>query len=380
MNKKIFWCKNCLNMSTRPRITFNEEGVCNACQWQDEKRTMDWTPRKNELETLLDANRTKSGNFDCIVPVSGGKDGSYVAYTLKHKYGMNPLTITVKPALSLAIGDKNLDNFIKSGYNHIHVSCNPIVLDRLNKYGFIEKGFPYYGWLIAIMTAVIKCAVNFKIPLIFYGEDGEIEYGGSTESKNRALYDIEYMKRVYLEGGHEKVFDKIKADGDISDADLSFFQFPKEKEISEVGLSFAHWSYFEGWDSYRNYVVAKEHCGLIEKEDGNHDTFTNFSQNDQALYALHAYMMYLKFGFGRATQDAGIEIRRGSMTRDQALNLVKMYDNSYPHDLISTYLEYYGMSQEEFDSVLDKYANKDLFEKIDGAWEPKFEVGEEVTL
>ena len=151
---------------------------------------MGWNSRKNELETLLDAHRSKSGNFDCIVPVSGGKDGSYVAYTLKHKYGMNPLTITVKPALSLAIGDKNLDNFIKSGYNHIHVSCNPIVLDRLNKYGFIEKGFPYYGWLIAIMTAVIKCAVNFKIPLIFYGEYGEIEYGGSTESKNRALYDI----------------------------------------------------------------------------------------------------------------------------------------------------------------------------------------------
>ena len=380
MNKKIFWCKNCLNMSTRPRITFNEEGVCNACQWQDEKQTMDWNSRKNELETLLDAHRSKSGNFDCIVPVSGGKDGSYVAYMLKHKYGMNPLTITVKPALSLAIGDKNLDNFIKSGYNHIHISCNPIVLDRLNKYGFIEKGFPYYGWLIAIMTAVIKSAVNFKIPLIFYGEDGEIEYGGSTESKNRALYNIEYMKRVYLEGGHEKVFDKIKADGDISDADLSFFQFPKEEEISDVGLSFAHWSYFEAWDSYRNYVVAKEHCGLIEKEDGNHDTFTNFAQNDQALYALHAYMMYLKFGFGRATQDAGIEIRRGSMTRDQALNLVKMYDNSYPHELIGTYLEYYGMSQEEFEGVLDKYANKDLFEKIDGIWEPKFEVGTDVTL
>jgi len=367
-------------MSTRPRITFNEEGVCNACQWQDEKQTMDWNSRKNELETLLDAHRSKSGNFDCIVPVSGGKDGSYVAYMLKHKYGMNPLTITVKPALSLAIGDKNLDNFIKSGYNHIHISCNPIVLDRLNKYGFIEKGFPYYGWLIAIMTAVIKSAVNFKIPLIFYGEDGEIEYGGSTESKNRALYNIEYMKRVYLEGGHEKVFDKIKADGDISDADLSFFQFPKEEEISDVGLSFAHWSYFEAWDSYRNYVVAKEHCGLIEKEDGNHDTFTNFAQNDQALYALHAYMMYLKFGFGRATQDAGIEIRRGSMTRDQALNLVKMYDNSYPHELIGTYLEYYGMSQEEFEGVLDKYANKDLFEKIDGIWEPKFEVGTDVTL
>lgn len=378
--KKIFWCKNCLNMSTRPRITFDERGWCNACQWMEEKKVMDWTPREKELTDLLDKHRSSNGRFDCIVPVSGGKDGSYVIHMLKTKYKMNPLAITVRPALALEIGDKNLYHFIQSGFNHIHISCNPKVLDRLNKYGFIEKGFPYYGWLIAIKTAVIQTAANFKIPLIFYGEDGEIEYGGSTESKNKALYDIEYMKRVYFEGGYEKVLDKIKEDGDISEADLSFFKFPTEDEISSIGLSFTHWSYFEAWDSYRNYVVAKEHCGLTEKDEGSHDTFTNFAQNDQALVSLHQYMKYLKFGFGRTTQDVDIDIRRGSMTREQAINLVKMYDNAYPHDLLDTYLEYYGMTKEEFDAVLDKYANKDLFEKIDGFWEPKFEVGEDFTL
>ncbi len=377
---KIFWCKNCLNMSTRPRIAFDERGWCNACQWMEEKKTVDWESRQKELYTLLDRYRSKDGNFDCITTVSGGKDGSYVSYVLKHKYGMNPLAITVRPALALEIGDKNLLNFIYSGYNHIHLTPNPLVLDRLNKYGFIEKGFPYYGWLIAIMTAVIKTAGNFKIPLIFYGEDGEVEYGGSTESKNKALYDIHYMKRVYLEGGHEKVLERIRQDEDITEADLAFFKFPNDNEISEVGLSFTHMSYFEPWDSYRNYVVAKEHCGLTEKEDGNSDTFTNFAQNDQALYALHAYLMYLKFGFGRATQDAGIEIRRGSMTRDQALNLVKMYDNAYPYDLIDTYLEYYQMTKAEFDEVLDKYVNRALFEKIDGIWQPKFIPGEDFEI
>ena len=378
--KKITWCKNCLNMSTRPRISFDERGWCNACQWMEEKKTLDWSIRQKELENLITKYKSTKGNFDCIVPVSGGKDGSYVAYQLKHKYGMNPLCVTVRPALSLEIGDKNLINFIYSGYDHVHITPNPKVLDRLNKYGFIEKGFPYYGWLIAIHTAVIKTAVNFNIPLLFYGEDGEIEYGGSTESKNNPLYGIEYMKNIYLEGGHGKVFDRIKEDGDISDADLAFFNFPSNSEIYDNELSFTHWSYFEPWDSYRNYIVAKEHCGLIEKDEGNLDTFTNFSQNDQALYALHAYLMYLKFGFGRATQDAGIEIRRGSMTRDQALNLVKMYDNSYPYDMINTYLDYYSMSKSEFDDVLDRYANRDLFEKIDGIWTPKFIPGEDFAL
>ncbi|BFG70373.1 pseudaminic acid biosynthesis protein PseA [Sediminibacterium sp. KACHI17] len=346
----------------------------------EEKKTFDFSERQKELVDLLNKYRSKTNEFDCIVPVSGGKDGSYVAYNLKHKYGMNPLAVTVRPALALEIGDKNLLNFIKSGYNHIHLSPNPKVLDRLNKYGFIEKGFPYYGWLIAIHTAVIKTAINFKIPLLFYGEDGEIEYGGSTESKYRALYDIDYMRRVYLEGGHQKVFDRIKQDSDISESDLAFFKFPSEDQIAEVGLSFTHWSYFEPWDSYRNYVVAKENCGLIEKEDGNDDTFTNFAQNDQALYALHAYLMYLKFGFGRATQDAGIEIRRGAMTRDQAINLVRMYDNAYPAHLIDTYLDYYKMTKQEFDAVLDKYANKNLFEKVNGIWEPKFITGENFEI
>ena len=379
-SKKITWCKNCLNMSTRPRITFDERGWCNACQWMEEKKILDWSKRQIELENLIKKYKSKTGNFDCIVPVSGGKDGSYVAYQLKHKYGMTPLCVTVRPALSLEIGDKNLLNFIYSGYDHVHITPNPKVLDRLNKYGFIEKGFPYYGWLIAIHTAVIRTALNFKIPLLFYGEDGEIEYGGSTESKSNPLYGIEYMKKIYLEGGHGKVFDRIKEDGDISNADLAFFNFPDQSEVDNNELSFTHWSYFESWDSYRNYVVAKEQCGLIEKDEGNLDTFTNFSQNDQALYALHAYLMYLKFGFGRATQDAGIEIRRGAMTRDQAINLVKMYDNSYPENLIDTYLEYYKMTKEEFDAVLDKYANKDLFEKIDGIWQAKFTPGEDFVL
>jgi N-acetyl sugar amidotransferase len=346
----------------------------------EEKQIIDWSKRQNQLNELIDKYKSKNGNFDCIVPVSGGKDGSYVAYTLKHKYKMNPLTVTVRPALSLPIGDQNLFNFIQSGYNHIHISVNPKILDRLNKYGFIEKGFPYYGWLIAISTACIKTAVNFKIPLIFYGEDGEVEYGGTTESKDKPLFDIDYIKAKYLEGGYHLVIDKLIRDREFSEADLAFLKFPTDEEFLEVGLSFTHWSYFESWDSYRNYVVAKEHCGLIEKEEGSTDTFTNFSQNDQALYTLHAYLMYLKFGFGRATQDAGIEIRRGSMTRDQALNLVKMYDNSYPHDLIDTFLDYYKMTKDEFDAVLDKYANKNLFEKIDGIWSPKFVPGEDFEV
>ena len=371
MNKNVFRCKNCLNLSTRPRISFDERGWCNACQWMEQKRNLDWSKREKELVRLLDKYRSKSRGFDCLVPVSGGKDGSYVAYQLKHKYGMNPLAVTIRPALDLELGSKNLKNFIDSGYSHIHISPDAEIMRRFNKYGFIEKGFPYYGWLTAILTSVVRTAVSFNIPLIFYGEDGEVEYGGSNKTSKESLFDINYMKNVYLEGGYDKVLSLFE---DVDESSLYFWRFPEKHEVTEKELYLTHWSYFEPWDSYRNYLVAKDKCGLEENEDGNSGTFTNFAQNDQLLYSLHAYLMYLKFGFGRATQDAGIEIRRGAMTRDQAINLVKLYDGRYPEEFIQRYLEYYQMNRDEFDDVLDRWANKGLFEKIDGYWKPTFNI------
>ena len=283
-------------MSTRPRISFDQRGWCNACVWTEEKKTVDWESRQKELEDLLNKHRKTDGSFDCLVPCSGGKDGSYVAYNLKHKYGMNPLCLTVTPALALDLGEKNLKAFVESGYNHISVNPAYEAMRTLNRVGFLEMGFPYYGWLVSIQAGVIRMAHQLGLELVFYGEDGEVEYGGTTETNRNPIYDVSYMKKVYLEGGYEKI---LKNSG-IPESELFFFQFPSDEALQKAPIDITHWSYFENWDPYRNYLVAKEHCGLTSADDSNAGTFTNFAQNDQALYALHAYLMYLKFGFGRA--------------------------------------------------------------------------------
>lgn len=144
-----------------------------------------------------------------------------------------------------------------------------------------------------------------------------------------------FKKEVYLENGFELV---AKA-ANVSQGELEFFAFVEDEEFEKLGMKIAHWSYFEDWNPYYNYLVAKEHCGLVEESETNPGTFTNYAQNDQDLYSLHVYLMYLKFGFGRATQDAGIDIRRGAMSRSQAINLVRAYDGQYPKStfrLIST--------------------------------------------
>ena len=145
MDKEVFWCSHCLNMSTRPRVTFDNRGWCNACVWMEERKTLDWEKRERELVQLLEKHKSKTGGYDCIVPVSGGKDGSYVSYQLKQKYGINPLTITVRPELETELGNSNLKAFINSGFDHMHITPNADVMRKLNRYGFVEKGFPYYG-------------------------------------------------------------------------------------------------------------------------------------------------------------------------------------------------------------------------------------------
>ena len=365
------WCSNCLAMSTRPRINFDELGRCNACQWTERKKTFDWSARFDQLGDLLDSYRRRDGRFDVLVPVSGGKDGSYVAYNLKHKFGMNPLCVTVTPPLALPVGEENLRNFVQSGFNHVSVNVHSEVLRKLDRQGFIDKGFPYFGWLTAIQTVPMHIALGFEIGLVIYGEDGEVEYGGSTETSENPILDIEYIKRVWLESGHDLVLSSF---ADINRSDIRLFEFPSDEELDRNPIQQTTWSYFENWDPYRNYLIAKEHCGLQESSDSNVGTFTNFAQNDQALYSLHCYLMYLKFGFGRANQDASIEIRRGAMVRDQALNLVRLYDGHFPEEHIATYLDYYEMSFDEFDSILDKWVNKNLFQKVDGRWQPLFTI------
>ena len=175
-------------MSTRPRLTFDKRGFCSACQWAEKKKKLDWNKRQILLEDLLQKHKSNGSKFDCITTVSGGKDGSYVSHNIKNKYGMNPLTVTFRTSMETELGKQNLQSFINRGYDHVHITGNLETMRILNKIGLIEMGIPYYGWLIGIHTSVIRIALQMKIPLIFYSEDGEVEYGGDMKHKDNGIY------------------------------------------------------------------------------------------------------------------------------------------------------------------------------------------------
>ena len=367
MKNSIFRCSKCVMISTRPRLFFDKNNICSACQWSEKKKKINWKLREKKLIKLLNKHRlrSKNNNFNCLVPCSGGKDGSYVAYKLKHKYKMKPLCITVNPHLPTNVGKKNLENFIKSGYDHITINPDYELMRLLNKYGFEYVGFPYFGWLVAIQTAVVKTALDLNINLVFYGEDGELEYGGKSRTMTNHIFKVDYQKEIYTENHYERILKKIK---NKKKYNFNYFTFENKDSNKLKNLELTHWSSYENWDPYRNYVIAKKYCNLTESKLNNVGTFTNFAQNDQALVALHTYMMFLKFGFGRASADAAIEVRRGAMNRSQAINLVNLYDGLYPEEFEELYLDYYKISKAKFHKILDKFANKTILKKKDKKW------------
>ena len=362
-------CKKCIMLDTRPRLTFDEGGTCAACEWHEiKKKDIDWNARYNELKELCDSIRGKQ-RYDCIVPASGGKDSTYVADKMKNEFGLNVLTVTITPPLETELIQNNMKNFLNHGYDNIKVTPNPLIAREINKFGFVEQGRPLLSWTSCLNSVMFRMAVDFNVPLIMFGEEGETEYGGSTEMRYVPYYDTDYAIKIYTEGN--KPSDFVKGH---SEREMSMWMFPSNEEIQRVGFKVGHWSYYENWDPYTHFEFARDHYEMQKSEERNTGTYTDFGQLDTPLYELHTYMMYLKFGFGRGLQDACIDIRNGRLTREEAVDIVNKYDGEYPERTIPVFLDYYGMSKEEFDKVLDRHANKDLFEKVDGIWRPKFKI------
>ena len=199
--KEVKFCKKCTISNQRPRITFDEHGVCSACNFAEHKRNkIDWEQREIELIKLCDKHRKNNGEYDVIVPCSGGKDGSFVAHQLKYKYDMNPLAVTWAPLKATEIGRRNLDSFIASGFNHILGTPNPIIARQLTQLSFEYLGDPFKPFIYGQTNFPLHMAVKHNVQLIMYGENGEVEYGGDMKNANVPTRKIEDHDKHYFSG------------------------------------------------------------------------------------------------------------------------------------------------------------------------------------
>jgi|TARA_B100000315_G_scaffold169759_1_gene158331 N-acetyl sugar amidotransferase len=360
--KMIRYCNRCVMPETKPDLLIDEEGVCNACRSYEKRVEVDWEAREKELLRILNRYRSKDGkNYDCIVPASGGKDSHFQIIKML-ELGMNPLVVSVITDKLSEIGRTNIDNMKELGVDLIEISVNPIIRRRINKLSLNQLGDSIWPEHCTIFTIPVSVAVKFRIPLIVWGENSQDEYGGpAAASQNNEL------NRRWLEefGGllGMRVSDLLGQEG-IEHRHLVQYFYPTDEELKDVGVTGLFLGYYMPWDGYRNALVAQAY-GFHSYHKANEGALVNYENLDNCHSGIHDYFKFLKYGFGRATDQACLHIRRGRLTRAEGVYLVEKLDGKFPWTHLGcpldTLLDEMDLSLDEFIKVCDRFTNKKLF-------------------
>jgi len=345
----VRFCKRCVISNQRPRIKFDEEGICSACRFAEKKALIDWNQREAELSKLCHKYRRGNGEFDVIVPCSGGKDGGFVAHQLKHHYGMTPLCVSWAPLKATAIGRQNLEAFIASGFDVIQGYPNGITTRKLTRLAFEHMGDPFQPFIYGQTNFPLHMATKYGIGLIMYGEDGEAEYGGAV-TEHRASRAIADHDAHYFSGKPPEFWTQHG----ISQAELQPFMPPSW--IPDTQIHFM--SYYKRWDPQENFYYCAEHTGFSPNTERSEGTYSKYASLDDCLDGFHYHLGYLKFGIGRATSDAAHEIRDGKITREEGIALVRKFDGEFPAKYYKEFLGYTGLTDAECKAILDKWDAK----------------------
>jgi N-acetyl sugar amidotransferase len=347
--------------ATRPEQVFTD-GQCDACISANAKHNViNWDERRAEFEKILSKYRGDGSKYDCIIPVSGGKDSCYQAITMRDKYGMTPLCVTHTPCDITAVGLKNLNFLRDQGFDLIQVSSNRKAYRELVRIGFFKLGDCCWPEHIGIFTAPVRIAVNYKIPLLIWGENSQFEYGGPAAHKENNFLDRNWLEQFQMLG--HRISDVVH-DG-LSINDVKVLQYPEDEEINQVGVTGLFLGYFEKWDSKRNADLCCN-LGWNKNPEGPVEGAYNDIENLDCKWigGLHDYMKFIKFGYGRATDQLCIEIRAGRMTRNEAIDALKQTDEGkIPWRYVPDFLEYLGITKEAFLNNLDSFTNKMIFER-----------------
>ena len=385
--KEVKWCKRCTISNQRPRIVFDENDICTACHNVDYKESINWSDREGELLQLLDQHRSKNGEWDVIVPSSGGKDSGYVAHILKHKYQMSPLLITWSPLSYTNIGLENFNNLNDAGFQSIKYSHNGFLNRKLSRLCLEEFGDAFHTFILGQVYFPIHMALKFNIKLIFYGENGELEYAGDPASKDKPYKDLiedEAWINGYLKGTpinklvEYGIKNKSYMEGlKCNKSDLKFYNPPNKSEMLEKGISKNYFmNYFLKWDPQENYYYCARNTGLKPNPERSEGTYSKYASLDDKFDGFHYYMRYIKLGLGRCIEDTSHEIRDGLITREEGIDLIKKYDGEFPKKYFNEFLNYLEISENEFWKIVDSWRMEHLWQKINGKWVLKHPIWE----
>lgn len=356
------YCKRCVMPDTKPDLFIDEEGICSACRAYEKRKEVDWDARRAELTKVLDKYTSKnSKRWDCIVPVSGGKDSTYQVIRML-QLGLNPLCVTSTTCDLSDVGRKNIENIKNLGVDYMEFSPNKLIRRKLNRIGLTQVGDISWPEHVGIFTIPVRAAVEFELPLLVWGENSQNEYGGPAAASENNVLNRRWLEEF---GGllGLRVSDLIGMDG-IEEKHLMPYTYPTDEELQRVGVTGIFLGYYIPWDGDSNALIAQAH-GFTTLQTTVEGSIVNYENLDNCQTGIHDYFKFLKFGFGRATDIACLHIRRGRITRQDGIELVSKHDGKFPWTYLGKplerILEPLEITIEEFVRICDRFTNKKIF-------------------
>ena len=357
--KKIIWCKSCILPNTRPNLFIDKKtGFCNVCNpIINATKKIDWNKRKKEFKIILKKNTKKTSDYDCLIPVSGGKDSTWQVITALEN-NLRPLCITWKSPARNSIGYHNLKNLINLGVDHMDITINP-KLERYFTYKAFKKfGNPLIPMHMALHAITVRTAIEKKIKLILWGENSADEYGGKEDLKGKYMTNL---WRKYF-GVTNETNINFWYDKNIKKSNSNLYRLPSQKEIEKKNIKEVFLGYFFKWDPKKIFNIAKKKGfkNLKKPKTGIY----NFADIDDAfLITVHHFMKWYKFGFSRIWDNLSLEIRNERLSREQALKIVKKIGTKKPISEINKFCSYTKISKIEFYRICEKFRNKKIWVK-----------------
>lgn len=347
---------------TKPDLHFDENGVCNACRNFAEREEIDWDSRRMELDSILERYRRVDGsNWDCIVPVSGGKDSTFQTIRVL-QLGLNPLCVTATTCHLSDIGRKNIENLKNLGVDYVEFSPNKVVRRKLNRIGLMQVGDISWPEHVGIFTIPVRAAVQYDVPLIIWGENSQNEYGGPAQAAENDVLDRRWLEEF---GGllGLRVTDLVGLEG-IEERHLIPYSYPTDDQLKRVGVTGLFLGYYMPWDGYSNALLAQA-TGFTTLPNTVEGSVVNYENLDNYQTGIHDYFKFLKFGFGRASDIASLHRRRGRISREDGMAMVREHDGKFPWTYlgkpIEEILREIDMSVDEFIQACDRFTNKKIF-------------------
>ncbi len=380
--KKVLFCKKSLISNQRPNSSIEflsnknskkktigfQNGISDSWKYSRLKKKIDFNKRKKELLKLLEKHRGKHGEFDCIVPGSGGKDSCFASHILKYEYGMNPLTVTWPPILYTEYGYKNFKNWLSFGrHENVSAKRDENTMKYLTKKSIENLFHPFQTFILGQKNFAAKMALKYKIPLVFFGEN-EAEHGNPmadnfSSLRDKSYYTYKSIDNVYL--GGVKFKELLKR---FKKKYLEDFLPPRYQNFVNFPIQVHYLGYYLKWIPQETYYYAVKNCGFRPRPFRTNGTYSKYNSIDDKIDDLHYYTTFIKFGIGRATYDVSQEIRNDHLNIDEGKKLIKKYDGEFPEMYLSEILNYLGIPKNKFIKIQDTFRSPHLWKKNKKHW------------